>query len=179
MAKLQGHFLKYKNNVPGAIANAKSLLDVEYQIKDMSINEWLRRLNFHKFAHKFKKDGIRRVVDLKHLQEGELTGYGLIALTDRKRVMNMINGEESAKANFALQTRAAARTVISQFMTESKDIEEILDLVGEEKITGFQILDVFDENKNFNEIKRKLDHKIVSNEAILKGLRKEEDDEEK
>ncbi len=64
-------------------------------------------------------------------------------------------------------------------MTETKDIEEILDLIGEEKITGFQILDVFDENKNFNEIKKKLDHKIVSNEAILKGLRKEEDDEVK
>jgi hypothetical protein len=38
MAKLQGHFLKYKNDVPGAIENALSLLDVEYQIKDMSIN---------------------------------------------------------------------------------------------------------------------------------------------
>jgi hypothetical protein len=30
MAKLQGHFLKYKNNIQGAIENAKSLLDVEY-----------------------------------------------------------------------------------------------------------------------------------------------------
>lgn len=47
MAKLQGHFLKYKNDIKGAIENAKSLLDVEYQIKDMSINEWLRRLNMH------------------------------------------------------------------------------------------------------------------------------------
>lgn len=30
MAKLQGHFLKYKSNIQGAIENAKSLLDVEY-----------------------------------------------------------------------------------------------------------------------------------------------------
>ena len=47
MAKLQGHFLKYKDLPQEAIDNAKSLLDVEYQIKDMSINEWLRRLNLH------------------------------------------------------------------------------------------------------------------------------------
>lgn len=45
MAKLQGHFLKYKRDVEGAIQNAKTLMDVEYQIKDMSITEWLRRLN--------------------------------------------------------------------------------------------------------------------------------------
>jgi hypothetical protein len=45
MAKLQGHFLKFRENPQGAIDDAKRLLDVEYQIKDMSINEWLRRLN--------------------------------------------------------------------------------------------------------------------------------------
>jgi len=30
MAKLQGHFLKYKDDPKGAIANAKTLLDIEY-----------------------------------------------------------------------------------------------------------------------------------------------------
>lgn len=45
MAKLQGHFLKYRDDLEGAIHDAKSLLDIEYQIKDMTINEWLRRLN--------------------------------------------------------------------------------------------------------------------------------------
>jgi len=30
MAKLQGHFLKYRDDLHGAIANAKSLLDIEY-----------------------------------------------------------------------------------------------------------------------------------------------------
>ncbi len=30
MAKLQGHFLKYRENPQGAISNAKSLLDIEY-----------------------------------------------------------------------------------------------------------------------------------------------------
>ena len=30
MAKLQGHFLKYRDDIQGAITNAKSLLDIEY-----------------------------------------------------------------------------------------------------------------------------------------------------
>lgn len=30
MAKLQGHFLKFKEDIQGAIENAKSLLDIEY-----------------------------------------------------------------------------------------------------------------------------------------------------
>lgn len=91
----------------------------------------------------------------------------------------MIQGEESAKANFALQTTSQARTIINQFLQDSNDIEDILKLIGDEKITGFQLLDVFDETKNYNEIKKKLQQKIISNEAILRGLKKEEDDEEK
>lgn len=30
MAKLQGHFLKYRDDLQGAISNAKSLLDMDY-----------------------------------------------------------------------------------------------------------------------------------------------------
>jgi chaperone BCS1 len=50
MAKLQGHFLKHRDQPESAITDAKNLLDVDFQIKDMSIYEWLRRLNFQKFA---------------------------------------------------------------------------------------------------------------------------------
>ena len=55
MAKLQGHFLKYRDNIDEAINNAKLLLEIEQQIKDMSIEEWLRRLNLSQFVPKFKK----------------------------------------------------------------------------------------------------------------------------
>jgi len=90
MAKLQGHFLKYRDDLNGAIENAKFLLDMDYQIKDMSVNEWLRRLNMHKYTPKFRKDGIKRVSDLRFIGEGDLQNWGMAAITDRKRVMNMI-----------------------------------------------------------------------------------------
>jgi hypothetical protein len=56
----------------------------------MSVNEWLRRLNMHQYASKFRKDGIKRVSDLKYVGEGDLTTWGMTALVDRKRVMGMI-----------------------------------------------------------------------------------------
>jgi len=90
MAKLQGHFLDCRDRPQEAIAHAKDLLDMDYQIKDMSVNEWLRRLNMHHIASKMRKDGIKRVSDLKYIGEGDLTQYGLTALTDRKRIMAMI-----------------------------------------------------------------------------------------
>lgn len=116
MAKLQGHFLKNRLDPKAAITNAKGLLDMDYQIKDMSINEWLRRLNFQKYAPKFRKDGCKRVSDLRYIGEGELSAFGMEALTDRKRVMAMIQGQEQAKTLFALQTRPQARTLIAQFL---------------------------------------------------------------
>lgn len=117
MAKLQGHFLKNRDKPELAIESAKTLLDVEYQIKDMSIYEWLRRLNMHQYAPKFRKDGgVKRVCDLKYITEGELTAYGMTALTDRKRVMEMMKGEDTAKLMFQLQSRSQARTIVANFL---------------------------------------------------------------
>lgn len=40
----------------------------------MSIYEWLRRLNMHKYAHKFRKEGgVKRVCDLRFIGEGDLS----------------------------------------------------------------------------------------------------------
>jgi hypothetical protein len=133
----------------------------------MSVNEWLRRLNMHKYTAKFRKDGIKRVSDLRFLAEGDLTTWGMTALTDRKRVMNMVQGDETAKQLFALQSVSQARTLISQFLPVNdpthhlsidpdKEMQEILRLVGDEQITGFQLLDIFDENRDLAVVKRKI-----------------------
>jgi SpoVK/Ycf46/Vps4 family AAA+-type ATPase len=190
MAKLQGHFLKYRDNVQGAIENAKFLLDMEYQIKDMSVNEWLRRLNMHKYTSKFRKDGIKRVSDLRYVNDGELMNWGMTAITDRRRVMKMIEGDETAKQLFALQSVSQARTLISQFLPvndpqhhlpfdPAKEMEEILQIVGDEEITGYQLLDIFDENKDLAFVKRKLQHKVNQNQLIAQGLVKEKEDDGK
>jgi hypothetical protein len=87
----------------------------------------------------------------------------MTAMTDKKRVMGMIRGEEECKSFFALQSRSQARTIIIHYLNDPNDIEEVLDLIGDEQITGWQLRDVFDENKNLNVIKKKLQNKIVQN----------------
>jgi hypothetical protein len=47
-----------------------------------------------------------------------------------------------------------------------KDIEEILDIIGEEQITGFQIRDIFDENKSIEVVRKKLKNKVIQNNLI-------------
>ena len=186
MAKLQGHFLRYRDQAQESITQAKTLLDIEFQIKDMSITEWLRRLNLDKFAPKFKKDGgIKRVADLKHIGEGDLTTYGIEAMVTRSRVMQMIKGDEAAKTLFALQKRPAARSIICMYLTDPKDIKEILDLCGEEQLTGYQLRDIFDETKNYakilKNIKKIINENIIFNQKAEKkvGSSEEEKKDEK
>lgn len=45
----------------------------------------------------------------------------------------------------------------------AKELEEILTIVGDEQITGYQLLDIFDENKDLAVVKRKLLHKVTQN----------------
>lgn len=140
----------------------------------MLVSQWLRRLNFQKYTIKFNEDGIRRVGDLRHVNDKQLTDYGMKALTDRKRVMDMIRGKnEEVTALFSMQTRVQARSIIQQYLpvgdskiqkilnfNVAEEVESILEIIGEEKITGFQLMDIFDQNKDLAVVKRKLAAKV-------------------
>jgi len=59
-----------------------------------------------------------------------------------------------------------------------REMEEILQIVGDEQITGYQLLDIFDENKDLATVKRKITHKVTQNLLIAQGLVKEKEDED-
>lgn len=86
----------------------------------------------------------------------------------------MKDSKEEAKSLFSLQNRSQARTIIAQFLplpdvgssqykVIAKEIDEILDIIGEEQITGYQLRDIFDENMSIPVVKRKLKQKILQN----------------
>lgn len=56
-------------------------------------------------------------------------------------------------------------------------MEELLDIVGEEQITGYQLKDIFDEHKVMATVKRKLIDKVAQNSLISKGLAKDSEAE--
>ena len=64
----------------------------------------------------------------------------------------------------------------------AKEVERVLDICGEAKLTGFQIKDIFDETKDLGVIQKKLQEKVQENELLASGLLKEkivEKEEEK
>jgi hypothetical protein len=70
MAKIQGHLLKYRDSAAECANKAKELLDDEAEgTKDMSIDEWLHRLNLLHLKDKFEKNKIRRVEELRYIAE--------------------------------------------------------------------------------------------------------------
>jgi hypothetical protein len=56
-------------------------------------------------------------------------------------------------------------------------MEKILEIVGEEQITGYQLRDIFDEHKDLTVVKRKLAAVVNQNVMIAKGLLKEKSSE--
>ena len=66
-----------------------------------------------------------------------------------------------------------------------KETDEILDIIGEGQLTGYQLKDIFDEGKSLAQIKKKLTNKVIENNLIFKGLakdkqaEKDEDEEDK
>ena len=69
MAKLQGHFLRHREDPNDSIQTAKELLidDLNQVQKEMSIEEWLHRLNLISLKDNFLKQKIRRVADLVYI----------------------------------------------------------------------------------------------------------------
>lgn len=66
MAKLQGLFLKYRHDVSMVIQNHLEVLTEEQAIEDMTVVEWLSRLNLQKFAPQFIKQTCFFVSEIKH-----------------------------------------------------------------------------------------------------------------
>ena len=94
--------------------------------------------------------------------------------------MDMIHGKnDEVTAMFSMQTRVQARSIIHQCLhvgdakVAAKEIENILEIIGEEKITGYQLMDIFEQNKDLAVVKRKLSAKVDQNELLAKGLAKE------
>lgn len=78
------------------IKTAKELLfdDMHTIQKDMSIEEWLHRLNLLKLKPSFLKQKIRRVADLVHIvDQGQFAEYEITDKLEVRRLWNMLTGE--------------------------------------------------------------------------------------
>ena len=74
MAKLQGHLLLYRESALECVKNASQLIqeDLSKVKKNMTISEWLHRLNLIHLLPAFEKVRMRRVEDLVYINDEEL-----------------------------------------------------------------------------------------------------------
>lgn len=69
MAKLQGHFLQYRNDPKKQVAKVKEVLNDQDTTEEMSVSEWLRRLNQSQYAKNFSEKKVYFVSDLRHFND--------------------------------------------------------------------------------------------------------------
>jgi len=65
MAKLQSHCLKYRDKPNEAVKNTQELSETISSIEEMTVIEWLRRLNLDHHAIKFTEKKVFFVGDLR------------------------------------------------------------------------------------------------------------------
>ena len=99
MAKLQGHFLKHRESPEKAILNYKLLLEDEQTMDEIPVMEWLKRLNVSKYSLRFAKQKISQISDLRFFGDEEQIEkhFEIKDMMLKKRIVNMINGDEQTK----------------------------------------------------------------------------------
>ena len=65
----------------------------------------------------------------------------------------MIRGDPSAKEDFEYQTKQGARRIIGKFIKNVDIREDLVKVINDESITGFQLKDILRDNFTFDKIK--------------------------
>lgn len=154
-----------KNDPQKAIETAKSLIESQDFTEEMTITQWLFRLNLETFAPGFLKENLHRVNELKGVSSGDLGKFGITKEGDKKRIMNMITGEESCKKGFMLMSHGSMRALLSLFLKDNHEIERIVALIPENYITEFHLRDIF-EQQNTKSCEKKVKEMLERVEAF-------------
>lgn len=99
MAKLQGHFLRHRGSALTALEKYKDLLKEEETVPEMTVDEWLDRMNLSKYLPMFSKNQCYMVNDIAlHLVRG--TGklnenFKFKDALDDMRINIMIRGRDN------------------------------------------------------------------------------------
>ena len=138
MAKLQGYFLRYKNDFQSIMNHTSLLLDQSESTAEMSIRSWLFHFGLDNLSNGFHQAKIRRVSDLKGIGAGELDEIGVKQLGDRNVLLRMIKGDEEVKKSFQFMYKSGIKAFFDTF-TNGKNSEKLANMLPEGKITEFHL----------------------------------------
>lgn len=97
----------------------------------------------------------------------------------------MIASTAEAKADFRYLSANGVRTIMAKFVKNADLLEDLVALVADETITGFQLKDLMRANYNFDQIKAAIEERMRRKEvqdhdprALANEYEDESDDEE-
>jgi len=97
--------MKYRNQPDLQVEKSNELVEEGmHDLADMTITEYLRRLNVSQYAHAFSKKKVYFLNDLRfHADEGTMESkFGIKDIMLQKRIVNMVNGDKKVVEDFAL-----------------------------------------------------------------------------
>jgi hypothetical protein len=108
-------------------------------IDEMSVSEWLRKINMQKYAHIFAKMKIYYVTDLRYFNDEKdlKEKLGITDVMDVKRILCMIKGDKISKEEFKVLSANGARHIIKKFIGDEASIENIVENMTPDSLTGF------------------------------------------
>lgn len=178
MAKLQGHFLKYRENKEKVIEHARELLDDTAAAQsDMTVAEWLHRTNLSNLNEKFQKQAFYRVSDFKMIEDGnQLMDYEITTeQKDIRRFWALLSGEKEARESFQYLSKHGIRQIARAYFDEEKKIKALEDQVPEKTLTGFQLRDILEETNSSAKIRKAIVEQVLKNNEFNRsqGIKKE------
>jgi len=106
---------------------------------EMSVSEWLRRINMQKYARGFADMKMYYVTDLRYLNDENLLREKLKIddIMDIKRIICMINDDKISKEEFKVLSQNGARHIIKKFIPDNNMVEGFVESMEADTLTGF------------------------------------------
>lgn len=157
MAKMQGHFLDYRDSAKDCLENAKEILKSPDMFGEMTMEEWLDRLNLVHWMHVFVKNRVFTVRDLKaHVDEGGSFHDGFKFGKhdkDKQRLGLMIRNDKNAIEGFEYKTIQGCRQILGKFIKNQLIREKLVRYIKDENITGYQLQDILRDNLTYEKLR--------------------------
>ncbi len=113
-------------------------------------------MNLDSLHKHFSKEKIFRINEIPNDERELMNMMGMnrkpIPQRHFKRIMNMINGDKETHENFMYLSKHGFRSITSQYLDE-KVINELLNYVPEQSLTGFQLRDLLSFKTNISSIR--------------------------
>lgn len=114
---------------------------------------------------------MRRVSDLQYIcEQGQFFEYGISEKLEVRRLWDMLSGHKEAKEHFKYLSKHGIRGIAQIFISDSKLLDQMVDLIPDNVLTGYHLKDIFDTTKKISEIKQKLYDVVLFNKRFPKSL---------